>query len=127
MKPEQTDFAGARGYLRLVQGETVLIDRIAVANRFPERARGLMFRNEIPDRVGAGYFFPNCRSLHTCFMRFDLDILFLDAEGQLLKAYRGVKPFRMICGPQKAAHCLEVRGGTFLEGGEECFTWLKTE
>jgi hypothetical protein len=106
MKPEQKDLAGARGYLRLVQGETVLIDRIA---------------------VGAGYFFPNCRSLHTCFMRFDLDILFLDAEGQLLKAYRGVKPFRMICGPQKAAHCLEVRGGTFLEGGEECFTWLKTE
>lgn len=108
-----------------MQGDRVLIDRIAVAHRVGERTRGLMFRTEIPEHLGAGYFFPRCRSLHTCSMRFKLDILFVDAEGQVVEVHRKVKPYRMIFGPTTAAHCLEVVGGSFPEVGEEPFIWLE--
>lgn len=127
MKPEQPDFSRVRGYLRLNQGENVLIERVAVASGFWERGRGLMFRESIPDRLGAGYFFPNCRSLHTCFMRFGLDVVFLDASGQLVKICREVKPFRIIHGPKKSAHCLEVMGGTFPELNAEGLIWLNAD
>ena len=58
-------------------------------------------------------------------MRFNLDILFVDKEGQMVKIYRQVKPFRMIVGPKTAVHCLEVMGGSFPEVGEEPFIWLE--
>lgn len=117
----------ARGALRLEREGEVLIDRVAVADTFRLRAIGLMCRTEIPEACGDGLFFPRCRELHTCFMRFPLDVLFLDAEGQALEARRNVTPWRIARGPRGTRHCLEVKGGTLPETAGTPLSWRMLE
>lgn len=45
---------------------------------------------------GVAIVFPCCSSVHTWFMKRDLDIVFLDREGAMLRVYWGVKPGRLI-------------------------------
>jgi uncharacterized membrane protein (UPF0127 family) len=41
-------------------------------------------------------WFPDCQSLHTCFMRFSLDLYFLDADHQIISVRESVKPFSFV-------------------------------
>lgn len=108
---ENPDPAAFRGSLSLHQGEERLLPRIRVADRFCLRSLGLMGRKTIPSVYGAGLFFPNCRSLQGCFMRFDLQVWFLDAEGQPIGSPRILKPWRVVVGPRQARHCMEISPG----------------
>jgi uncharacterized protein len=47
-------------------------------------------------RAGAGLLIPRCRSVHTCGMRFPLDLVFLDGEDRVVELRRGVPPGRLI-------------------------------
>ena len=47
-------------------------------------------------RAGAGLLIPRCRSVHTFGMRFPLDLLFLDLEGQVIELRRAVPPSRLV-------------------------------
>jgi uncharacterized membrane protein (UPF0127 family) len=37
-----------------------------------------------------------CSAVHTCFLRFPLDLVFLDADLNVLKVVRGVPPWRFV-------------------------------
>jgi hypothetical protein len=63
------------------------------ANGFIERGRGLMFTPSLSE--GEGLVIEPCSSIHMFFMRFPLDVLFLDREGRVLFMYKGIKPWRM--------------------------------
>ncbi len=65
--------------------------RVAVTRR--ARLLGLAGLSPIPP--GIGLLLPNTRSIHTCFMRFTLDLLWLDAQGRVLRVDRGVAPWRL--------------------------------
>ncbi len=39
-----------------------------------------------------------CRAIHTCFMRFPIDVIFVDCCGDVLKVVKGL-------GTWRAAHC----------------------
>lgn len=43
---------------------------------------------------------PRCRSVHTCGMRYPLDIAFVDKEGKVLASYEGVMPWRVLYEPK---------------------------
>ena len=103
--------AEAKGHLQLCLGEELLLPRIRVADSFRLRSQGLMGRKKMPTEVGAGLFFPNCRSLHACFMRFDLQVWFLDAEGQPMGGAKRLKPWGMVMGPKGSKHCMEITPG----------------
>jgi uncharacterized membrane protein (UPF0127 family) len=36
-----------------------------------------------------------CNGIHTFFMRFTIDVLFVDRQGTVLKVCRGLKPWRI--------------------------------
>ena len=57
--------------------------------------------------AGAGLLIPGCRSVHTFGMRFDLDIVFLGAQGEILLVEPGVGPGRVVSCPD-AAGVLEL-------------------
>lgn len=38
---------------------------------------------------------PRTRSVHTCGMRFVLDLVWLDGEGRVVRTDRGVRPWRL--------------------------------
>ena len=58
------------------------------------------------------YAFPLCNSVHTCFMRYPLNIAFVDKEGAVLAVREGVAPWRLVAHPGAAmalerASCIE--------------------
>lgn len=59
-----------------------------------ERARGLIGRP--PPEPGTVMGFRRCNAVHTCFMRYPIDVLFADRDGRAVKLARGVKPWRLL-------------------------------
>ena len=55
--------------------------------------RGLLGRSELP--VGEGLLLKPCRSVHMFFMRFPLDVVFLDRELSVVGVAAGLRPWRM--------------------------------
>ncbi len=112
----------------LWQNEICLLNRLHVARGFLERGVGLMFRKSVPEKYGDGLLFLHCRSLHTFNMRFPLDMVFLDGEGEILNIRRGVRPWKVVAGPKSAAHVFEVPAGVLSDLSPEIpLQWRKPE
>ena len=92
----------------------VVIAKLALATTFWQRFRGLQFRPALPP--GEGLLIPFCRSIHTCWMRFPIDVVMLDRDGVVLAVHRWVKPWRMLSGPRGTRAVLEVTAGTLPDG-----------
>lgn len=107
----------------LWQNETCLLRQLHIPRGVLQRGIGLMFRKKIPAAFGSGLFFPRCRSLHTFWMRFPLDVCFLDAEGQVVNVQRSVSPWRVVQGPREARHVFEVRSGDLVDLHEAPLVW----
>lgn len=83
--------------------------RLDLADRFWPRFRGLMLRRPPPDEKGL--LLTGCASIHTLFMRYRLDIAWLDAGGRVLACVPDLKPWRARLGPRGTAHVLELKAG----------------
>jgi uncharacterized membrane protein (UPF0127 family) len=66
---------------------------ILSARGFLARLLGLAFRADLPE--GVALHLPRCRSVHTFGMRFALDLVWLDAAGEVVRIDRGVPPCRV--------------------------------
>lgn len=55
--------------------------------------KGLLGTDGLMD--GRGLWIEPCNSVHTCFMRYPIDVVFLDRGGQVLKLDRDVLPCGM--------------------------------
>jgi len=71
----------------------VLLHSVETADTFLTRLRGLQFRRSLPE--SGGLFLSPCSSLHTCFMRFPIDVIMLDADNIVLGHHRNLKPWRL--------------------------------
>lgn len=85
--------------------------QVSVARGFWGRARGLLGRRELP--AAHGLLLQPCSALHTLGMRFALDVLFLDAQGRVVRVCRRVPPHRLLIrGGPNAVAALELPAGT---------------
>jgi uncharacterized protein len=64
-----------------------------VVARGLRRLVGLIGRRDWP--AGVALAIPRCRSVHTCGMRFALDLVWLGAAGEVVRVDRGVLPWRV--------------------------------
>ena len=81
-----------------------------------ERLRGLIGRP--PPEPGTVLGFRRCNALHTCFMRYPIDVLFTDRNGRETKFAPAVKPWRLLVwGGFRAAAAFERAAGTSRSGG----------
>jgi uncharacterized protein len=71
----------------------VVCDSCAVADTMWTRLRGLMGRGEL--EPGEGLLLRPSGSIHTCFMRFAIDVVFLDRELRVLAMSPAVRPWRL--------------------------------
>jgi uncharacterized membrane protein (UPF0127 family) len=53
----------------------------------------------------------DCRSIHTFFMRFEIDCVFVDQKGQIRKIYHHIKPWRMRGPVWSASAVIEMAAG----------------
>ncbi len=86
-----------------------MLTRVNSADTFWKRALGLMGRPRL--EAGRGLLIPRCRSIHTCFMRFPIDAVFLDDHDRPVKIVRNIKPWSLAWGGWKACSVLEVESG----------------
>ncbi len=63
-----------------------------LAESAPARMRGLLGRDGL--EPGHGVLLRPASSVHTAFMRFPIDVVFLDRELRVLKVSRNVPPWR---------------------------------
>jgi uncharacterized membrane protein (UPF0127 family) len=95
--------------VRNPQRGTILGEAIEVAETAVSRVKGLLGRECLED--GQGLLFKKCSSLHTLFMRFPIDIAFIDKRGKVLKLSKAVKPFKFVAAPLRAHYALELPAG----------------
>lgn len=90
-------------------GDRVLAPHVLIAASFPERARGLLGRAPLP--AGSMMLLTPCNAVHTWFMRYPLDLVFVDRELRVCRVCRHVVPFRMVGGGRGAHAVLEAASG----------------
>lgn len=83
---------------------------IAVAESFWSRLVGLMFKKDLVEMDGLYITFS--KSIHTCFMRFHLDVIFLSRELKVVKIIKNMKPWRMTLIYFSARDVIELRSGS---------------
>ena len=96
---------------------TVLTEQARVADNVWSRFWGLMGRRSLPE--GEALLISPCSSVHTAFMRFSIDVVFLDAADRVVKVARELKPFRIAMGTKGAYRVLELLAGAAERAGLE--------
>lgn len=79
---------------------------LKTANNFKTRLIGLIGKKKIEN----GLIFYNCSSIHTFFMKDNIDIVFLDKNFKIIQLYKNVKKNKIII-EIKAKHTLELPKG----------------
>lgn len=70
----------------------VVCERCEIADTPWRRLRGLMGRKAL--EPGSGMVIRPASSVHTSFMRFPIDAVFLDSELRVVRVHAGVRPWR---------------------------------
>jgi len=79
------------------------------------RLMGLMGRRTLPE--GGALLITPCSSVQTSLMRFAIDVVFLDRDGQVVKVVSGLKPYRAVLGGRGAHSALELPAGAAADHG----------
>lgn len=83
---------------------------VRTATGFWARFRGLMLTAPLPpDR---GLLLPGCASVHSFFMRYPIDLVYLDRDGVVTQLMRDFKPWQVSVGIPRTAHTLELPAGS---------------
>jgi uncharacterized membrane protein (UPF0127 family) len=92
---------------------TLVASKVEVAADYDARTKGLLGRDSLP--AGEGLWLVPCPMIHTFFMRFSIDVVFLDRELKAAHVIEDMKPWRMSRWVIRARTCLELPGG-YLKG-----------
>jgi uncharacterized membrane protein (UPF0127 family) len=71
----------------------VACERCEVARTLGQRTRGLLGRTRL--EAGGGMLIPRTSSIHTFFMAFPIDAVFLDKQLRVRRIAHGLRPYRM--------------------------------
>ncbi len=89
--------------------KNVLCARVRKAVTFSARLKGLMFQKSLGE--DEGLYLAKANSIHSCFMRFAFDAVFLNKDGAVVKIIADIKPWHLVP-PVKGAHgVLELCSG----------------
>ncbi|MBY0405706.1 MAG: DUF192 domain-containing protein [Cyanobacteria bacterium] len=103
----------------------VVAEPVQIADNFFSRLMGLMGKPGLPDKTGL-WIVP-CSDIHSMFMRFEFDAIFIDKEGKVLHLQQKMKPWRFSKLVWKARAVLELNGGVIEATGTEIGDYLEFE
>jgi uncharacterized membrane protein (UPF0127 family) len=83
-------------------------DLIEVAGESKSRNKGLLGRDGLDE--GQGLCIVPCEAIHMFFMRFAIDVVYLDKQKRVVKVVRELKPWRL-SGCMRAHSVLELPAG----------------
>ena len=88
----------------------VIAAKIVKADNFFSKLFGLIIRKKLKDKEG--FLIENCSSIHTFWMRYSIDVIFLNKKNLVLAIYHNIKPFRATLFIRNAYSALELKSGT---------------
>jgi uncharacterized protein len=89
---------------------TELANEASNANTFFKRLKGLMFTESLP--IGHGLHIQPCRSIHTFFMNYSIDVLYLSDQFEIVGMDETMKPATVGKYQRMAFSVLELPAGT---------------
>jgi uncharacterized membrane protein (UPF0127 family) len=104
--------APAGFHLRNRRTGQVLASSLLPALDSAARKTGLLKHSSLAD--GEAMLIAPSNAVHTWFMKFDLDLVFVRRDGRVVKTRAGVKPWRMSAA-LRAFAVIEMRAGTLAE------------
>ena len=93
----------------------VLAEKLLIADRFWSRMIGLLGRKELPGREAL--LIVPCNSIHTMFMRYPIDVLFINRDFFVLKTLENFRPWRIYYCRNKVFQVVELKAGTIAKTG----------
>jgi uncharacterized membrane protein (UPF0127 family) len=76
---------------------------------FWQRFRGLMLTR--PLTANQALLIERCTGVHTCFMRYAIDVAYIDGAGKVVKLVTALRPWRFSFGGKDAVQALELAAG----------------
>jgi uncharacterized protein len=102
---------------RNVERGTLLATRGRLATSLVERGVGLMMRKGLEE--GGALLIKSSSSIHSFFMRFPFDAVYLDRDGRVVKVVHAMRPWRMSLGGRGAKDVLELPAGVAAATGTQ--------
>jgi uncharacterized membrane protein (UPF0127 family) len=87
-----------------------LSNNVIIADSILKRMKGLLGKSELP--IGEALWIKPCMSVHTFFMRFPIDVVFLNNKNKVIAIRKNLKPNRITWLYPRAASVLELPAGT---------------
>lgn len=95
--------------------QALVAAQVERARSIRERLQGLLGRDGLAE--GSALVIEPCTSIHTLFMRFPIDALFVDRRGAVVRAIGSLKPWRATRVYPGAALVVELPCGTIRRTG----------
>ena len=107
----------AASFMRVRTAEgAILCERCEIPESSFGRARGLLGRDGL--EPGNGMLIDRAGSVHMFFMRFPIDVVFLDRDRRVVGVRHRLGPWR-VAGARRAVAALELRAGAAAAAGIE--------
>ena len=104
----------------VIDNKELICDEIISAENFFERLFGLIFMDL---KANQGFLINNCNSIHTFWMRYKIDLLFLDNNNEIIKIYENFRQFKITPVIKNADKVIEFPASTikkkFLKIGDK--------
>lgn len=90
-------------------GAELLLEKLEVAESLIKRGTGLLGRKNL--EPGEALWIKPCNNIHTFFMKFSIDVIFVDRNLEIKKIAKSVKPFRLVGPYWRAYSVIETAAG----------------
>lgn len=100
---------------KLMNSETneVILENAKIADCFASRFLGLMGKKDLPEEEGL--IIKPCNSVHCFFMRFPIDVIFVDSDDRVVHIMPAMKPGRISPIVRRATYVIESNAHTLSE------------
>jgi uncharacterized protein len=95
----------------------VLATNVKVADNLFTRMKGLLGKKELPH--GEALWIKPCFSVHTFFMKFPIDVIFLNKKNQVITAINDLRPNRLTRLYPQSYSVLELPPGTIVASNSQ--------
>ncbi|MDF2521859.1 MAG: hypothetical protein K0R84_2487 [Clostridia bacterium] len=93
-----------------VSKDNLVLEKLKLADGFFSKFKGLMGAKKL--NKSEGLMLLSCNSIHTCFMRFPIDVVFLNMDYEVIALKERLQPWRFVNFVKKAYITVEMPEGT---------------
>lgn len=87
----------------------LLLDELSIAESFWARGKGLLGRKSLSPNEAL--WIRPCNNIHTLFMKFKIDCIFIDRNMQIKNLVRNIRPYRFVGPFWKSYSVIETTAG----------------